>query len=342
MHRRLIGLVLAIVVAASAGCEGLRCGPGTKQVQAANGDVECVVADHAATGNEPCDPDGGTAVLVGGVCVSRVMCDPATTVFDPKSGLCVATGAPMDCACTPPGPGKICVSGDVRDFDTGAKVDGSRALDIAIYEPLSFLSNPATAMPLGEEPSTTRGCYTLTVAAPSTGLVAIAVRDPMGATPPAPLAIGATGATVSAGNSYRVDAYEVTKARLDAWRAVDATLGTSGAYVGCYYRDKPPAPTSQQMTETMPVTGVQLVANGGVAAGAHYLGPDRGIDGKLTATGALGCGVVAGSGSIGTYSGMGGGVARWETEPGASVGGVVFVERFHDCDVADPGTATCQ
>ena len=119
-------------------------------------------------------------------------------------------------------------------------------------------------------------------------------------------------------------------------------LASAGAYVACYYKDKPPLPTNQQLVETMPASGVQLFASGAAAPGAHYLGANHTIDGTLTATGALGCGVVAGDGSIATYSGSGGGVTRWENQPGSSAPGVVFVARFHNCDVADGGTVTCQ
>src|SRR5262249_55208468 len=124
----------------------------------------------------------------------------------------------------------------------------------------------------------------------------------------------------------------------------NGAFASAGAYVACYYHDKPPAPTALTMVESMPASGVQIAENGAAPSVVAYLADDRSVDPKLTATGALGCGVTIGTsgGTIATMSGSGGGVTKWESQPGASAAGVVFVARFHNCDIADPGTATCQ
>ena len=106
--------VAVSVTATVAGCNGATCGRGTKQVQAANGDVECVLADNPATGDVPCDVDGGSAVIENGVCVSRVMCDPATTTYDATTGLCESNGMGGQLPALPVDAGRrahVCITG---------------------------------------------------------------------------------------------------------------------------------------------------------------------------------------------------------------------------------------
>jgi hypothetical protein len=91
----------------------------------------------------------------------------------------------------------------------------------------------------------------------------------------------------------------------------------------------------------MPAMGVKILSNGTTPATAKYLNTSRHIDPALGATGALGCAVLLGDSMIGTLSGTGGGVTKWEAQPGASTTGVVFVSRFHNCDVST-GDPNCQ
>ena len=119
MIRSLFALTaFGLVAAAVVSCNAPVCGKGTKQVQLANGNVECQPADHVATTNEPCDVDGGTAEIIGGVCVSRIHCGDNTT-FDPTTGVCTGTGGGSACPfnCGNLGPNDICVKGNIVDHE---------------------------------------------------------------------------------------------------------------------------------------------------------------------------------------------------------------------------------
>jgi hypothetical protein len=338
---------LVLCALATAGCNAPSCGPGTKEVQGADGDVQCVPAEQQAAAT-PCDVDGGTVEIAGGLCESHIKCDPGTTMYDPATGVCVGTASGGGNGCAPcPSPipaGKVCLTGGVVDFGSGMHVMGgasSRPLRIAAYEPLSFLGDPTSA-PLAEEPSTTKGCFTLVVQTPATGLVVLAVSDPVGSAPAMPLTIGGAGAQVVAGGKYNVDGYLVPKSFVDGYAAVNPAFASAGTYVACFYGDAPPSPTNLVFTETMPTAGVSLLGNAAPLSAARYLKSDRTIDTTLTATGALGCAVTVGTGALGQFSGMGGGVAKWETQPGGTAPGVVVVARLHSCANAPAGTATCQ
>jgi hypothetical protein len=269
-------------------------------------------------------------------------------MYDPATGVCVGTGTGITCdeACpTPIPPDAVCLTGGIVDFQTGMHVTGgasSRPLRIGVYEPLAFLNNPTTTMPLAEDPSTTNGCFTFVVKTPASNLLAVAVQDPVGATRPMPLAVSGAGATVVSGAKYNVDTFLVTQATLDSYAAVNPAFKTAGTYVACYYDQPPPAPTNLLFTETMPASGVQLLENGALPPLARYLASDGTIDSALTATAARGCALTVGSGQINQYTGSGGGVTRWETQPGGTTANTVFVARFHSCDHATPGLATCQ
>jgi hypothetical protein len=325
-------LAVTVVTAAMLSCNNPACGPGTKQVQDVNGNLQCVPAEQPAP-LTPCDVDGGNAEIVAGQCVSHIKCDPATTMYDPATGVCVGTGTGGGCApCpSPVPPGQICLTGNVVDFQTGMKwAANTRPLRIDAYEPVDFLSNPSPT-PLGEEASTTLGCYTLVVNAPATGLVALAVRDPQGAPGTPALALGGSGTQIVPGQKYNLDGYMVYQSTLDNWSAVNPEFQSKGAFVGCFFNQAPPQPTNQQATETNPATGVHLLEASAMPASAKYLKVDGTIDTTLTATGARGCGISTGNG-ITSYSGMGGGVTTWQSQPGGTTTAVVFVSRFHSCD----------
>jgi hypothetical protein len=338
---------LGVMSLAVAGCKSLVCGPGTVQKQSASGEDECVPVDQQGA-STPCDVDGGTVDDVGGQCVSHIKCDPATTLYDPVTGVCVGTGnGGGGCAACPnPIPaGEICVTGGIVDFQTGMHVMGgasSRPLQIGVYEPLGFISNPGAATPLVSDAASNKGCYTFVLPTPMSGLIALGVQDPAtgpGANPP--LVIGAAGATVVSGQKYNLDGYLILKSTLDGYAAVNPTFGASGAYVACYFKDPPPGPTNQIFDETMPSSGVNLLENGVTPAAARYLKADRTIDTTLTATGAIGYAVTPGNGNVNQYTGTGGGVTKWETVPGGSAQNVVFVARLHSCDGGSSVT-TCQ
>jgi hypothetical protein len=337
------GLLSALALAA-AGCSSTICGAGTKQVQAANGAVTCVGADVVATGNVPCDVDGGTAQIVDGVCVARTKCDPATTMIDPVTGECIGTGGALHCPVCPASvpATQVCVQGDIIDFATGTKLKTMSPVPtvrVAAYEPLSFLSNP-NATPLGQNATNTQGCYAITVPLPGTSLVAVGVNDPTTGTPSGQptLVWGAVGSPVTGGETLTLDVYRMTKSLADSWTASGINFATSGGFVGCYYKDPGSPPGQLSANETMPLSGVELLLDGAVPAGLKFLQADRTIDATLTATGPLGCAVVAGDSTIHTSSGQGGGVTKFESLPGTAAPNVAFFDRFHDCDVTAAGS----
>jgi hypothetical protein len=82
--------------------------------------------------------------------------------------------------------------------------------------------------------------------------------------------------------------------------------------------------------------------DGSPLATAKYLKTDRTLDTTLTATSALGCGLVIPDGQIHIVTGSLAGVSKFETQQGASASGTVFISRIHDCDVTTPGAdPTC-
>jgi hypothetical protein len=340
MTRDLRSLCALLLLASTAGCHYLSCGPGTKQSQNANGDSVCTPVDEAAA-DIVCDPAAGDVSIVNGKCASRIQCDPQTAMVLP-SGLCVGlAGNGSGCpTCPTPAANGACVSGNLYDFATGMQVaPGGRPLRVAVYDPIAFLGNPEVA-PIAET-TTTAGCFALPFTPPGQIMV-VAVSDPAagpGALPP--LSRGAVGAAIANGHVYKMDGFVVERALVDGWSANGGSdFSAKGAYVACYYDEPAPAATDLSFVETMPVAGVQLLFDGLVPSTARYLGPDRAIDPALPATGPLGCAVAPTDGGIHGTGGSGGGVTKWEQRIGGSAADVVFLDRFHSCDKSS-GAATC-
>ena len=353
-RRTLPALALAGLAALGAvGCKDLTCGQGTKQVQASDGSLMCIPAEQPAQ-SIPCDVDGGNAVVEAGKCVSKVVCDPGTTMAVDQNGktYCIGTAGASGCSCPAQPAGKICVTGNILDWKTGKPFQTPPNVRIAAYEPLAFLGNPSS-MPLAED-TNAKGCYTFSgIAAPSSGLVAIAVGDPANAATPT-YELSGSGATVVAGKSYKVDVFAVTRADVTKWSAVAGRdVDATGAYVACYYDDAVPDPANLSFSETKPLAGIKItdVGGAGVVTAAKYFDPDRAtLSSTLAATGPVGCGEAPPPSGISTFSGaggmctqMGGGAAacKWETHPGGSTAHVIFVDRFHNCALS-PTASTCQ
>jgi hypothetical protein len=324
---------------------------GTKQIQLSSGDLQCVPVDAPAASID-CSVDAGDVVIVGGHCVSRIMCDPGTTMAVDQNGnvICTGTGGAGCPPCPTPAAGKICVSGklynwaDQKDLSTG----GGPNLRVAAYEPLAFLGDPTVA-PLAEDVGQ-KGCFTFPdLPAPASRLIAIAVGDPKG-TMPLQHQLAGVGAQITPGQAYKVDAFVVPKALVDGWSSTAGmNYDASGIYLGCFYDDPVPDPTMLSFVETHPIAGVKLVdiGGGGVIGNARFLDPDRStLSATLSATGAPGCAIAPPPSGVTVMSGMGGtcsnGPCAWEKHPGGSAPHVVFVERFRNCAVSPAGRATCQ
>jgi hypothetical protein len=213
----------------------------------------------------------------------------------------------------------------------------ARALRIGVYESVDFLTDP-NPLPVAEQPSAAWACFTFILQAPPSGLIILAIQDPQGTTSSEPLTIGAVGLSVAAGTKYEVDGYMVKQALLDNWSGVDPAFASAGSVVDCFYDTAADASNDFLFDETWPpVSGVQLTPKGRMGSAIGYLNQDATIDSTATATGPSGCAVVAG----GSYTAQGGGVTRWQTTPGSSKAGVVFVQAIKSCDGAPAGSPGC-
>lgn len=313
---------LALAVAAS-GCNNPTCGPGTKQVQQKDGTVQCVQAD-AQPDAIPCDVDAG-ATIVGGHCVSAISCGPNTMLVN---GQCIGTGmgggVPQ---CPAPPAGTFCINGALVNFqDNSTAMDN---VDVSVWDATVLVSGGA---PIDHNTFSGGGYVLNGLTPPPLGLIAVVVSDPDGNrmnTTYINCAVGDQG--IAAGQKYRADAYVLKKSVADSITGFD--YATGGQYVAKYYSDARPVQTDLEVAnDKNPVMGVQLVENGGAnPAGTKYFNATMtAFDGALTATGASGAATVAApvAGSFPTFSGMGGGI-MWETQPGGSKAGLVFVTRFH-------------
>lgn len=336
-------LVLSALFAGAAtvmSCSSLECGPGTKQWQKSNGDSICIPVDEPASGIV-CDQDAGDVTIVDGKCASRIQCDGQTAMLLP-SGLCVGvagnnSGCPV---CATPAANGACVQGNIFEFTSGQQLmAGGRPLHVAVYDPVSFIENPSV-MPLAET-TTAAGCFALPFTPPGQAIV-VAIGDPStgaGALPP--LTLAGVGAAIANGHVYDLDAFAIEKSVVDQWSTAGGVdFASKGAYVACYYDQAVPSPTMLSFNETTPTMGVKLLFDGATPADARYFDGTRAVDVTLSSTGPIGCGVAPGDGNIHSTGGTGGGVTKWETRLGGTAANVVFVDRFHSCDLS-PGAASC-
>ncbi len=337
MSRWLVG-ILALTLA-QAGCNNTTCGPGTKQVEDSSGNPRCVPVDAIS---EPCvdNADAGT-VIIGGKCVSAIICGPNTKpVLNPNGSgqyYCQGFGGGMvnKCDNATLTASQICISGTIRDFKTGNPIDSAKSVHLEVYDPLDFLMNGsgATALAKGDFTGPTYSFDGFNL--PGDALIALAVTDAVGTTP-----IGATGLQGVPGQKYTLDGYSVAAATTQAWAAINPDFDAKGAYVGLFYSDKSRVANNDiTQYEKSPVMGVNMISDaGGVPAaltGVKYLGPTLdAIDGTLTTTGALG-GAVAPYKGLGTFTGCTGAGCPaassmpWEVRPGGSAPHAVFIDRFH-------------
>jgi hypothetical protein len=329
MARRLLILISSFAVAASVGftlssCNAPSCGAGTTQVQHSDGKITCEpVAAYA--GDTHCDVDAGNVKIVGGQCVSAIQCDPGSTVD--INGVCVGTGGGAKCGTV--AAGKACVAGRILNFKDNTQA-ASGQLHVQLYDPVTLLNG---GPPIDKQDVDASVGYVFQNFTPPTlGLVVILTGD--GVTT---VATGTGGQQVGAGNSYKIDAYTILKADADKW---GFDYSTGGAYIAEYFMDAKPPVTNLTQTETMPLTGVQMLKDGAVATGQKFFNAGRtGVDGTLTATGTSGTAIVASpiamGGTFPQFGGMGGGVTTWETLPGGSAGmtattpPIVIITRFH-------------
>jgi hypothetical protein len=329
-HRFIASLALLL-----AGCSGqTTCGEGTEaRFDPGTGNTVC-------TGKLPqmfvqCDP--ATASVIGGVCQGDPKKFPSCgdgTMLDPMSNTCVPTmtGTPIPKPC-PPQAGKFSVKGVLSHLADGKFATGEM-VEVRIYNPLAFLSNPTGTMPQAVQVTgDATYCFDSLVDQSGQGLLAIAVTDPMGPVQWTIAGVGAQG--VAPGNTYRVDAYIVEKSLVATW---DTQAGLSGTGTfeakGAYFARFLDMPLAME-ANAKPVAGVQLDQGLGLAPNVYYFKGDlMTIDKTAMATDAMtGAVVQLTAGTLTSYSGeggmVGGMIPNWESFPGASTGGVVFIQKFH-------------
>ena len=201
-------------------------------------------------------------------------------------------------------------------------------MHVELVDPLSFLMGGA---PIAEMDSA--GGYVFQdFTPPPLQLIAIIVTNPAGQT--RFTTTGTGDQNIVAGTSYVVDGYVMDKSVADGWKPtidVDAT----GAFVAKFYQDQKPPSTMVKANETMPVAGVQLTQNTAVASAARYFDTSLlSISGTASATTTVGAAIIPApdlSGGIPTFSGQGPSAMpiNWESLPGGSLKGAVFIDRFH-------------
>jgi hypothetical protein len=347
---------VALTVALIDGCNNPQCGAGTKQRQRADGTLVCEPADSPMVLATCDNADGGTAVIISGRCVSRVQCDPATTMVGflaDGTEVCVSNGMGGGCPqCGTPDATHLCVQGDIYTFGTtnaGTKTGAvTDPIIVGAYDPLAFLADPTTA-PLGTDNTNPgkNGCYKIDgISPPATQLLAIGVQDDANV-PTANRKYMITGvgiAPVTGGKIYTRDAYIIPKTEVDMWSAQyggGVNFTKDGVMVAQFFDAPPPDPT--KILYSGMLKGAGSVTFG--TTGAKYMMPRDTVLPSLTAT-AANVGVsVAPSPSLGNYTGTGGmcmgtQACKWQTLQAASTAGVVFVQDFFACNY-NPAAAGC-
>jgi len=320
-------IVVALVAVSGLGlslsaCNAPTCGPGTKQVQQPNGELQCVEVDSPSQLID-CDVDAGAAI-VGGRCVGAVTCGPNTTLMN---GQCVGTGGGGGVPqCGTPMTGHFCVSGAILNFVDNMPWSGS-SLHVSAWEPLTFLSPGGTPL---DQTDVTTGSYILpNVPAPSLPLIVIVTGD-ADFKDVTWVNTGSPDQGIAGGGKYRIDAYALPRSVADGWKpAFDFAPG--GAQVTKFYNDPKQTTTALVANEMNPVSGVVMTKDG-ANANAKYFGSSlTTIETGLTSTSATGTAIVAApvqGTAFSLFSGMGGGIS-WESFSGGSAPGVVLVTRFH-------------
>ena len=329
---RPIPTFVALGVALSGCGSTTECGAGTvAKFNMTTGNTDCV-ADTVVAG--ACDP--ATATLMGGECVADPSkfptCGPGT-MLDKASNQCVPTGmsgtpTPKPCDATQPA-GGFCVNGTIQllvdnTFATGIP------LEVRAYDPIMFLTQGPATLPQ-KTVMTSDATFVLNglVDSSGMGLIAIAVTDPKG--PSSYALVGSGLNNVAAGGKYSLGLFALTKDLLGKW---DTAAGLSGMNTfeakGAYIARFLDAPIAME-SMAHPVAGVTLVANGMAAPSQFFFKGDM----KTISTTAMATDDMTGTviqavpnSDIKNYTGTGGTI-KFETALGASLPGIVFVQKFH-------------
>jgi hypothetical protein len=291
-----------------------------------------------------CDLAAGMQI-VGGTCIPKPILCAASECLDADGGTC---GPCATTGCKTPKPGTLCVTGDLYDFATNTKLaTGARTVRVSLYEPLTLLQMGIANAPALADITDDSGTFVFQdLSTPSSGNLAIVVRDPAAATPELEPADSLTA--VTSGLIHHVDQFVVPKSLVDGWSTqAGASYDSTGGYVAFYYDQPVPSITEQLIAvDTRPVAGVVLTDSGLAVAGAKFFAPDRAtLSPTLVATGALGGTIGVPSSTATVLSGSGGTCAappcKWENHLGAVIPHGLVLQRFHNCALS-PSAASCQ
>lgn len=348
MRIHLLCLWASAALLASAGCEGVECGPGTIERDGA-----CVAADETV-GAAKC---GNGTTLVGDTCTPArepTVCGPGTVrepdtqngvvVCRPEGGGGGGCGAAVTCPA--PASGKQTICGQLYDLETnerfeaagalGARCEpgattGPCALAIRAFDAVQFAMNPTMAMPLavGESYLDDCGRYRLAdITVPTGPFIGLGIDD---AAPAMAGPLGITNvvglATARAPDTAVKDfeAFIASKATTDAWTASGGPPLSGGIYAMLF---------RERRTGTALSAGVTATVNGAPVAAAsdHYFAGcsslRTSIDAAANATGGNGTALVTGATLGNAYSGAGGLPAecRYSAHAGVALPNILFVQ----------------
>lgn len=364
----LVALFASVV---GTGCKDTECGDGTIER-----DGRCEPSS-LTTSAGTCGP---FTELQGDRCVPQfppTVCDPSTTMpsEDPETGVttCIGTGgggcnAPFACP-TPTEANRLTICGQLYDFETNAKLQGTDAsgaacdpampatsgpcaLAMNAFDAVSFATNPATASPLPNEGIYIDDCgryrFTNIDTNGTSPFIGLGIDD-------AGMQNGPAGTTVTVGVATPktspvvrdFEAYTVKAATVQGWTTSGGTGAPSlaeGFYVASYRRHKLAAGVDRHARQD----GVQFAKSD---APLTDLGEDwyftassvdhMTLDPALGVTGMSGTVLVenrsvAEGAAFGGIGGLGTG-CEWEPHVAANIPGVVFIQLYRKVDMT-PGS----
>lgn len=261
---------------------------------------------------------------------------------------------PPDCIddllCAEQPPGKACIAGRLRDFETSGPVrdsplddalctavtaSGPCSLSISVTDFVAFAQNPSGTVPLALDEHVVDRCGRFRLSGfqvPGFGLVVVTIDDD-GAAPDEHVL---SGVLLAVGDGDRLDLRRGYAVRHDTdlgWTAGAGdpfgaqSFSVRGVFAPVFLRG------------ATPVQGVAITANGSVQAGDDYYFSDSDplvrttIDPSASSTGVDGAGLLVDSGLM-NHSGMGGEPpgCEWPSVLASTVPGVVLVHDFKAVD----------
>jgi len=345
---------LAAGVTAS-GCGSVECGANTIEK-----DNVCVA--EAADPGTQCGP-GTVYNATSGRCENGTfadgggLCGPNTTLVIDDAGVrfCVGTGGSTDCSQPLPCPaptgsnnltlcGRVYNLDDSTPFDDGKPEDGEpyKTIELRVYDPISFVGNPSTAMPLTTAAADSCGRFVITeVSRPTDGFIAVATEDVTDGSNTDQYVQTGIAAPAAGGQTLSgLRAWVFKRSTDQAWSSAaglsgGTTFGSVGVYIPIFLSGPAVAPLPAGPTAGVTIAPVDTTGNRNPKPMQDYYFTDSAPLSRKTAsatpssTGANGTGLYVNSG-LNTFSGVGGAPPStcWAKDLAAApVGGAYVQER---------------